>query len=171
MNGIFPILRAVASISFMAIDLLDGGPDNRVPRLYRHDVESFVRVLAFITVASIDLKLKDRSDRDAYISSKRDLRSEYGEDQEVSGRYYCHVNVVQQILRHGSSASQNPLEKTQFLLNQKLNVDDPASSSKLFTTTVDKSLGEHAIEGFEAVKALLLEAVGTPTATAKALIP
>ncbi|KAF9649100.1 hypothetical protein BDM02DRAFT_3167171 [Thelephora ganbajun] len=44
------------TIPFMAIDLLDGGLDSCVPRLYRHDVESFVWVLAFITVASIEYK-------------------------------------------------------------------------------------------------------------------
>ena len=40
------------TVPFMAIDLLDGGLDSRTPRLYRHDMESFVWVLAYITVLS-----------------------------------------------------------------------------------------------------------------------
>src|ERR1700679_4063455 len=44
------------TIPFMAIDLLDGGLDRRDPRLYRHDLESFAWVLAYVTVAHIQYK-------------------------------------------------------------------------------------------------------------------
>ena len=44
------------TIPFMAIDLLNGGLEDRIPRLYRHDLESFSWVLAYITVADIEYK-------------------------------------------------------------------------------------------------------------------
>lgn len=44
------------TIAFMAIDLLDGGLDGHIPRLYRHDIESFCWVLAYFTVADIEYK-------------------------------------------------------------------------------------------------------------------
>ena len=46
------------TIPFMAIDLLDGRFDDRIPRLYRRDMESFVWVLAYITVANIEYKTR-----------------------------------------------------------------------------------------------------------------
>ena len=40
----------------MAIDMLDEGLNDRIPRLYRHDMEFFVWVLSYITVAKIEYK-------------------------------------------------------------------------------------------------------------------
>jgi len=38
----------------MVIGLLSGGPDRRIPRLYQHDLESFIWALAYTTVANIE---------------------------------------------------------------------------------------------------------------------
>jgi hypothetical protein len=76
------------TVPFMAIDLLNGGLGGRIPRLYRHDMESFSRVLTYITVAKIeyegsDIKIspppgvkawfqdRDEQDRGSHIPSKR----------------------------------------------------------------------------------------------------
>ena len=105
------------TIPFMAIDLLDHGLERRIPRLYRHDVESFVWVLAYITVAKIEYKdcaIKisptpgvdvwfrdgDQSDRKAHISSKLLLHSEYGLIQQVYEGYFRYIHVVQQIIQY-----------------------------------------------------------------------
>ena len=103
------------TIPFMAIDMLDGGLDDRIPRLYRHDLESFVWVLSYITVAKIEYKNHtieisplsgveawfkddDQADRKAHISSKRLLHLEYGRDtQPVSGRYHRYIDIVQRM--------------------------------------------------------------------------
>ena len=107
------------TIPFMAIDLLDGGLDDRTPRLYRHDLESFVWVLAYITVASIAYKDRtikispphnvdtwfkdhDQADRRTHILSKRLFHSEYGSTQRVSGRYYHYTSIIQQMTRYWS---------------------------------------------------------------------
>ena len=105
------------TIPFMAIDLLDGGLDGRIPRLYRHDMESFVWVLAYITVANIEYKdcaIKispppkvgawfrdgDQSERDAHVSSKRLLPLEYGRIQPVYKGYYRYLHVIREIIRY-----------------------------------------------------------------------
>ena len=104
------------TIPFMAIDLLDGGLDDRIPRLYRHDLESFIWVLAYITVANIEYKghtIKisplpkvdtwfkddDQADRDAHILSKRQFHLEYGHIQQLFDGYYCYYSVVQRMIR------------------------------------------------------------------------
>ena len=112
------------TIPFMAIDLLDHGLDRRIPRLYRHDMESLVWVLAYITVAKIEYKgsaIKispppkvdawfrdgDQSDRDAHISSKLLLHSRYGRIQPVYKGYYRYLQVVREIIRYWADFHQS----------------------------------------------------------------
>jgi len=103
------------TIPFMAIDLLDGGLDDRTPRLYRHDIESFVWVLTYITVANIEyenytikisplpqvdvwFKDHDYAERQAHISSKRLLHLDYGKSQQVTDGYYHYHSVVRRMV-------------------------------------------------------------------------
>ena len=181
------------TIPFMAIDLLDGGLNDRTPRLYRHDMESFVWVLAYITVANIeyeDLTIKisplpnvdawfrdrDRADRDAHISSKRHFYLEYGRSQEVPGRYYRYLNAVRQItrywctfhqyLRAGKRRERPPRpnpKPAQERVPNEPEIDDPAGSLRQFITMVEKSLMECGAEGVTEVKTLLFEAIESPT--------
>jgi hypothetical protein len=44
------------TIPFMALSMLDGGLDEQIPRLYRHDAESFVWVLTYITLVTVKYK-------------------------------------------------------------------------------------------------------------------
>ena len=189
------------TIPFMAIDLLDGGLDDRIPRLYRHDLESFIWVLAYITVARIEYKdrtikispppkidawFKDdnQADRDAHVSSKQLLHSDYGSRQWVSGRHYRYTNIIQQMTRywpdfHQSLRDRNyraqPLRPIPKLFREERifnepEDDDPAGSVKLFITKVETLLGEGTVGGgFAEVKTLLLGAVETSTATVNAV--
>ena len=103
------------TIPFMALDLLDGGLDRRIPRLYRHDLESFCWVLAYVTVAQVKYKsssieifplsgvdawFKDanRAERDAHILSKQRFRWEYGGAQDVSGRHVRYRDIIRRII-------------------------------------------------------------------------
>jgi len=105
------------TIPFMAIDLLEGGFEDCRPRLYRHDMESFVWVLAYVTVATIvytDNTIKisplpdadtwfrddDSGDRNTHVLSKQLFHSKYGRTQDVSGRYERYENVVRQTTRY-----------------------------------------------------------------------
>ena len=183
------------TIPFMAIDLLDYGLEHRIPRLYRHDVESFVWVLAYITIANIDYKdcaIKispppgvrawfrdgDQSDRDAHISSKQLLHFKYG--RQVYDGYFRYLRVVREIIRYWNDLQESLLEVRYPTRPQppgvpvhvrrepapgKPEVDDPAGSLRLFITTVEKSLGEGGVQGFAEVKGILLEAIDTPITT------
>ena len=112
------------TIPFMAIDLLDGGLDSCTPRLYRHDMESFVWVLAYITVANIEYKDRtikispppgveawfrddDQFDRDAHISSKRIFHFDYGHVQQVYEGYFYYLRVVQKIIQYWDDFHQS----------------------------------------------------------------
>jgi len=106
------------TIPFMAIDLLDGGLDDRIPRLYRHDMESFVWVLTYITVANKQyedraikisplkevgawFKDNDHADRGAHIKTKRLLQFDYASyKQPVTSGYFHYRKVVQRMVRY-----------------------------------------------------------------------
>jgi len=160
------------TIPFMAIDMLDGGLDDRIPRLYRHDMESFIWVLAYITVANIEYKdrtieisprrrvetwFKDntQADRDAHISSKESFHSVYGNRQPVSGRYRDYISVVKQMIRYWANFhesqqvmkyTQNPDLPIPMLIQRPVTgepeVEDPRGLMRLFITTVEELLGE-----------------------------
>ena len=183
------------TIPFVAIDLLDGGLQGRVPRLYRHDMESFIWVLAYITVARVrydnsvigifllpgpvDAWFKDgtTSDRNTHVESKLHFHSNYGLKQPVSGRYRDYTNVVKKMILYWDNFHE-ALLSTKYTADAdwpepviiqapatlELGGDDPADSLKEFIGTVGKLLGGGVWEGFEDVKALLLEAVEIPTA-------
>ena len=41
------------TVPFMALNMLRGGLEQRIPRLYSHDAESFIWVLAYVTLVSV----------------------------------------------------------------------------------------------------------------------
>lgn len=119
------------TIPFMAIDMLDGGLDRRAPRLYRHDLESFAWVLAYITIANIEYKdctisisaplgvsiwFKDDNtrDRNAHILSKRQFDSQYGIKQPVIQGYYDYLPPVHHIIKYWCNWHQS-LQNTGYL--------------------------------------------------------
>ena len=180
------------TIPFMAIDLLEGGLDRCIPRLYRHDMESFSWVLAYVTVAGIQYKedtinitpvgsvctwFKDgeESDRTIHVASKLLFPSQYNEGQEVSGRYHGYFHIVREITKywctfHSSLQSKNhkvrPLRPTPMPIKE-----DPVSGEP----EVDDPAGSlrlfieevdkmlgGADDRFTRLKTTLLEAIETP---------
>ena len=164
------------TIPFMAIDLLDNGLKSRIPRLYRHDMESFVWVLAYITVANIEYKdcaikispppklgawFRDGNqfDRGAHISAKHLLPLEYG--KQVYDGYFRYLRVVREMIRYWVEFHQ-PLRDLKPILRplrrglpahaqvksspSRSEDDNPADSLKQFITTVEKSLGEGGVQ-------------------------
>ena len=164
------------TIPFMAIDLLDGGLDRLTPRLYRHDMESFVWVLAYITVANIEYKnhaIKispppnlgawfrdgDQADRDAHIMSKRSFHLDYGYSQQVSSSYYRYFGAIRQVILYWDNFHQAlrakanaPQPKWPISMpveeptTRETEKDEPLTSLKLFITTVEKSFGEGGVQ-------------------------
>jgi len=188
------------TIPFMAIDLLDGGLEDRRPRLYRHDMESFVWVLTYITVALIrydncTIKISPppkvdtwfREDREAHILSKEGFYTSYGRRQTVFEGYYRYHNVVRRMIQYWSEFHQS-LQDMMYTPRPGRpgtlkavpenpapggpGVDDPADSLKRFVTMVESSLGEGGVgEGFAEVRDLLLEAIETPIVTTRTVCP
>jgi len=159
------------TIPFMTIDMLNGELDDRIPQLYRHDVESFIWVLAYITVAKIEyedctieitplLKVEawfkddNQADRNAHISSKQSFHSAYGNSHPVSYGYRDYVSVVKQMIRYWSNFHES-LEATKYTqhpdwptpmpirkpLTGEPEVEDPRGLMRLFITTVEELLG------------------------------
>ena len=180
----------------MAIDLLDGGLDKRIPRLYRHDLESFIWVLAYVTVSykqytdhTIKIsslggvrawfKDRDEADRKAHISSKRLLYPEHGKRQPIFRSYRNYAGTVKQMIRYWvdfhdmDDTPQFDLPVLMEVLVQnpttsKPEIDDPRGTVRTFIATVEELLGEHVPgDEFAEVKTLLLKAIETPIVTAK----
>jgi hypothetical protein len=158
------------TIPFMAIDLLEGGLDRRIPRLYRHDMESFSWVLAYVTVANIEYKDRtikisppsgvnawfkdgDQNNRRAHILLKSYFHSGYGRTQGflVFDRYYRYFKTVQRITRYWSNLHEAripkapPLKPTRGRTRKdsvvsEPEVDDPAGSLRSFIKAVEESL-------------------------------
>ena len=114
------------TIPFMTIDLLEGGLDRRIPRLYQHDMESFSWVLAYITVACIEYKddtIKisplrgvgawfqddDDKDRDAHIHVKKFFYSTYGKTHcAVPSRYQSYFDTIKRIAQYWHVRATSP---------------------------------------------------------------
>ena len=173
------------TISFMALDMLKGGFYGRIPRLYRHDLESFSWVLAYVTVAYIEYKNrtiedspvgdvkkwfkdKDEDDREAHISSKRFFHENYGRSQQqVSGRYHGYRTVIRTITQYWhdfhvppdcgeDEGNLLPNPQTEKLAPSEPERDVPKRSLELFITAVERSLKEgDRTKGFAVVKNLL----------------
>jgi hypothetical protein len=107
------------TIPFMAIDLLKGGLEGRIPRLYRHDMESFGWILTYISVAKIEYKgssikissppgtikwFRDENleHRETHADSKKLFHEKYGKKQGVfvSTRYRRYFRIIKCIIRH-----------------------------------------------------------------------
>ena len=180
------------TIPFMAIDLLEGGLDRCIPRLYRHDMESFSWVLAYVTVAGIQYKEdtinitpvgsvctwfedEKQSDRTIHVASKRLFPSEYNEDQEVSGRYHGYFHIVREITQywctfHASLRSKNhkvrPLRPTPMPIKENPVSGEPEvddpAGSLRLLIEEVDKMLGGADDRFTRLKTTLLEAIETP---------
>lgn len=185
--------NCTGTIPFMAIDLLDGGLDGCTPRLYRHNMESFVWLLAYITVAEVVYKdhtieispppqgvntwFMDYDFRDcrAHISSKRLLYRDYEYALRVSGHYFGYFEVVKVMTWYWSNF-HNELYNMKHIMQPKWltpmaqepithEEDNPAHTLRVFVEAVGKSLGEGNVQKrFEKVKTLLLGVIDSTSA-------
>ena len=116
-NHSTPRNDCTGTIPFMAIDLLDNELGDCIPRLYRHDMESFIWVLAYITVANIEYRDRtieispllqvnawftddDKWKRCGHIGSKLRFHLDYGRKQRVFQDYFRYHGVIKQMIRY-----------------------------------------------------------------------
>ena len=184
------------TIPFMAIDLLDGGLDRCIPRLYRHDLESFCWVLAYITVA--EMKYESRTikvsppkgftawfqdstqdEREAHVTSKQALHMRYGLVTLVSARYYRHTETIQRIIRYWTSFHESLGERTHKVRPRGPTLEPVQEEEVPGEPEVDDPAGslglfvdevDKSLNGaeFADVKGLLREAIETPVTVSAA---
>ena len=169
------------TIPFMAIDLLNGGLDRGIRREYRHDLESFSWILAFVSVAQIEyegskikispvqrvntwFKDKDDEDRDLHVHSKQNFYMDYGYKPSITDNYGDYYQIIKRITRYWSRFHSSRRPELRMRKPGKVpeplgepvvegrEGDDPAQSLRLFI--------EYLKQLDEEVKADLVEALG-----------
>ncbi|KAF9647680.1 hypothetical protein BDM02DRAFT_2526506 [Thelephora ganbajun] len=165
------------TIPFMALDLLNGGLEACVPRLYRHDAESFTWVLAYLSVVTIERKHKGGSakfswppEMDAWFeenrvthrSSKQSLGMQYGDEVPVPEHYARYTTTIRQLITYWVNryASSSMEAKRGAAMPGD---EDATATLKVLIAKMGKFEGD-APDVFAGVKALLHGAVDVPTA-------
>ena len=162
------------TLPFMALNMLSGGLEDRIPRLYRHDAESFIWVLAYITVINVEyrgcsVKISRPHiidpwfavDRESHISSKYAFPAGYGGRLSVTEPHMRYSDTVRSLVDYWvrlDSASQ----RLKFTGPTKTETDDPRGALEKLVKDVGATLGADAEGEFAKVKALLLETIRAP---------
>jgi len=162
------------TVPFMALDLLRGGLDRQIPRLYRHDAESFVWVLAYLTAITVEyrghsVRISRPPDFDSWfkddfrthLKSKRVLGNDYGRAFQIPGHHNQHFTTVRKLIAYWIEFD-NALIDSENVGLVKLEIDDPVGALESLVGDVEMTLGADAKKGFAKVKALLFEAIKTP---------
>ena len=157
------------TMPFLALNMLramlSNRPEERIPRLYRHDAESFTWVLVYITVVSVEynnltVKISRprllnpwfKEDVDGHLTSKRSFPSSYGRFVNVTGPHERYVAAVRNLVDHWVQ-----LEVKLYDLGPKgPENDDPEGTLE----NLVEDMGEDV--QFMKVKTLLFEAIRTP---------
>jgi len=158
------------TVPFMALDLLHGGLDQQIPRLYRHDAESFVWVLAYLTAIAIEYKghsvkisrppyfnLWFKDDLQPNYTSKLALYINYGRAFRIPGYHAQYLTTVRKLINHWVELD-NSLFDMKAAGSTEPETDDP----KGILEGLIKLVGADSQKGFAKVQALLLEAVEVP---------
>ena len=162
------------TVPFMALELLRGGLEQRIPRLYRHDAESFVWVLTYLTTITIEynghsVKISRPPDLDPWFkddfrthhTSKQAFDRKYGREPLIPGHHVRYPTTVRRLMAYW-------IEFDGALLDSKkgrpveLEIDNPKDALEGLINGVERASGADAQRGFTKVKALLLEAIETP---------
>jgi len=168
----------VGTFPFTTLDLLRGGFERGIPRLYRHDAESFVWVLTYLTAITVEYKGRSvKISRPSYFdpwfynafeshrNSKQSLYIGYGRTFPIPEHYAQYITIVRKLIVYwvGFDGRLMDLENDGSVESE---IDDPKGTLESLVQGMEKALGAdaEAQEGFTKVKNLLLEAIETPKA-------
>ena len=163
------------TIPFMALDLINGGLEKQIPRLYRHDAESFIWVLAYITLINVEyrsctIKISRRNELDPlfeedywpHLTLKISFPMYYGSRRlPVTRTYERYTTTVEHLIGYWvklHTAAMHSMSSG----STKPEIDDPKGALKKLIKRVEKTLGEDTPGAFAEVRTLLLKAIGTP---------
>jgi len=161
------------TVPFMALELLRGGLEQRIPRLYRHDAESFVWVLAYLIAITIEYKdhfvkisrppcfdpwFEDNFE--FHSTSKRVLYVDYGCVLRIPRHHAQYLTTVRKLITHWVELD-NAFLDLKAAGSTELEIDDP----KGILERLIKWIGADSQKGFAKVQTLLLEAIEAPKVT------
>ena len=168
------------TIPFLALDMLDRKLDGRIPRLYRHDAESFIWVLTYITLADVEynghtIKISRHSsvgpwfgeDREGHFVSKHAFPSLYGTRYLVAEPYERYSTTIRSLIGHWVRLNATLLHRrSSNKLSESISVtlepSDPKDVLGELIRGMEMEMGADE-EEFATVKILLLKAIGDPT--------
>jgi hypothetical protein len=160
------------TVPFMALDMLNNGLEKRIPRLYRHDAESFIWVLTYITLVSVQYKGRFikisrpqslnswfAQDHEVHLSSKQGLPGYYGRRFPVTESHEWHLTTTGRLIeywvRFDIASYDNPDEQE---------IDDPKGALESFIRGVEAAFGGNVADEFKKLKVKLRKVAGTPEA-------
>jgi len=162
------------TIPFMSFNMLDRGLEDRIPRLYRHDAESLIWVLAYITTVNVKYKghtfkisqppfVKPWFEGDLrdHILSKYAFPVMYGRLLAVTEPYKRYINTIRSLVDYWVQLDSNSY-KLKSAGPTKPEADDPRGALENLVKGVEATLSADGQREFAKVRALLLEAVGAP---------
>ena len=162
------------TVPFMALELLRGGLDRQIPRLYRHDAESFVWVLTYL--AAITIEYKDLSvkifrppnfdpwfkdDFQSHHLSKRALDSGYDRLHKIPGHHKQYATTIRRLIAYWVDFDSGLMD-SENAGSVEPEIDNPEGALERFINRVEMALGADAQKGFTKVGVLLLEAIRIP---------
>jgi len=162
------------TVPFMALELLRGGLERQIPRLYRHDAESFVWVLTYLTAITIEyeghsVKISRPPDLDPWFkddfhfhwTSKRVLYVDYGCILRIPRHHAQYLTTVRKLIVYWIDFD-GALINLRDAGSVELEIDNPKGALEGLISGVEMVLGADLQEGFTKVKTLLLEAIEAP---------
>jgi len=162
------------TLPFMSLNMLNSGLEDRIPRLYRHDAESLIWVLAYITLVDVEYRgcsvkifrpQKIDSwfgeDRESHISSKYAFPGGYGRRLPVTEPYERYIDTIRNLVDYWVRLDYDsyPLKSAG---PTKPEADDPRSALENLVKGVEGTLSVDGQREFTEVRTLLLEAIGAP---------
>ena len=162
------------TIPFMALNMLNSGLEDRIPRLYRHDAESLIWVLAYVTVINIEYKGHtakiSRSemidpwfagDRGRHILSKYAFPGVYGRLLPVTEPHKRYTKTIRSLIDYWVQLDSASYE-SESAGSTKPETDDPTGAMGDLVTGMEAKLRADPQGEFAKVRPLLLEAMGVP---------
>jgi len=162
------------TVPFMALDLVRGGLDRQIPRLYRHDAESFVWVLTYLTAITIEYRGRSvkisrppnfdpwfRDDFESHYTSKCAFYVRYGRDPRIPQHHAQYLTTVKRLIAYWVDFD-GVLTDLEIAGSVEPEIDNPKSALEDLIKGVETALGAGVQNEFTTVKTLLLEAIATP---------
>jgi len=141
------------TIPFLALDMLDHNLDGQIPRLYRHDAESFIWVLTYITLADVEynghaVKISRPpsvgpwfcEDCEGHFVSKHAFPSFYGTRYPVTESYKRYSTTIRSLMGYLVRPNADSLH-LRSSKSAKLEINDPKEALQNLIRSTETGMG------------------------------